>query len=99
MSTELVCPSCGCTPEDINQTHRLGCAECYTTFKEPVQLGIQKYQFGDKHAGKAPSAWTSKIKVREMEEALKKAVSEERYEDAAELQKAIAGVTDEHSES
>ncbi len=59
---------CGCTEEDILQSGRFGCSECYKTFSNLVNAYVQKLG-GKTYAGKMPEHVTSKgVKIPTMED-------------------------------
>ena len=49
------CPSCGTTVEEFRMTGLLGCADCYTAFREEILPTIRYIQGTTRHEGKAPS--------------------------------------------
>ena len=49
------CTSCGATLEDFRLTGLLGCADCYSVFREELMPTIRYVQGKTKHSGKAPS--------------------------------------------
>lgn len=51
------CPACGTTLEDFKNTGLLGCAHCYTAFREELTPTVRYvHQGGVRHEGKSPSA-------------------------------------------
>jgi len=50
----LACPRCGFTQADFKKTGRLGCAECYVTFKEGLTGLLKSMHKGSRHVGKTP---------------------------------------------
>ena len=99
----LKCNSCGNTFDDILKTGRLGCQNCYDTFEEQINPIIRRIQGADRHIGrigkisdnKVVSSEEAKPETKEVSELeklkqdLKKAIEEERYEDAAKLRDKI----------
>jgi protein arginine kinase activator len=51
----LACPRCGFTQADFKKTGRLGCAECYETFKEGLSGLLKSMHKGTRHVGKTPA--------------------------------------------
>lgn len=49
------CPVCGTTLEDFRHTGLLGCAFCYTAFREELLPAVRYAQGKVRHEGKAPS--------------------------------------------
>ena len=109
MSTEQKpskCPTCGYTQADFKKSGRLGCPDCYVTFEDGLNQMLRSMHKGLKHTGKAPKNYRNtrelEAKSKKLEKELKKAVKEERYEDAAvirdslkELAETIHGVETE----
>lgn len=50
----LACPQCGFTQADFKKTGRLGCADCYVTFKEGLAGLLKSMHKGSRHVGKTP---------------------------------------------
>lgn len=98
------CPSCGCTVSDIINSGRVGCADCYDKFEDKLMPSIEKIHGRTKHIGKNVT-YTSAINssedevpknsVETLKEELKKAVQEQRFEDAAVLRDRIKGMNKE----
>ncbi len=87
------CPSCGFSQADFKKTGRLGCSECWNTFEEQLEPLLKAMHKGDRHVGKIPSraAHTQVVsdKIKQLTDALHKAVKEEKYEEAAEIRDSI----------
>ena len=49
------CEGCGTTLEEFRHTGLLGCAACYTAFREELLPTIRYIQGKSQHEGKAPS--------------------------------------------
>lgn len=84
---EKVCRVCGMTYEEISKTQKIGCAECYYTFKEEFQKTLKKYGITGLYQGSFPkklkgyrSTLTSRV---EMQFKLEAALEAEEYEKAA----------------
>ena len=86
---ELVCPACGFTQAQLKKIGRMGCPECYGTFREGLDSLLKSMHKGTKHIGKVPHRQVTEAKaargLASLREELAKAVKEERYEDAARL--------------
>ncbi len=52
--SELTCAGCGLVYEDFRKFGRLGCGECYVSFKEHLAGLLKKIHGSNKHLGKAP---------------------------------------------
>ena len=73
---QLKCDSCGSTFEDIIDTGRYGCPNCYDVFEDRMDPILKKLQ-------------GAQSKMDTLQEELKKAIKEERYEDAAKIRDEI----------
>ncbi|MBI5202261.1 MAG: excinuclease ABC subunit B, partial [Elusimicrobia bacterium] len=86
----LQCSTCGLKWTRFEETGRLGCADCYESFR--VSLGdlLRRVHGSDQHRGKLPKG-SREAKQREnrrdelarLERALKAAIDGERFEEAA----------------
>lgn len=101
---ELKCEDCGYTFEDIANTGKLGCGNCYNVFESKLDPIIRKIQGANQHTGRTGKILDNKItnnqekqekqekvenKKEKLQEELKKAIKEERYEDAAKIRDEI----------
>lgn len=90
---DVTCPACGFTQAQLKKIGRMGCPECYTTFREGLDNLLKAMHKGTKHVGKIPQRLTAesqKLKsLSQLREELDAAVREERYEDAARLKSDI----------
>ena len=91
------CELCGSTIEDISKTGRVGCANCYETFKTELGPTLLRIHGRVEHIGKRPkkdinskeisSEMTENIErkddILELKEQLKNAIMTENYEQAA----------------
>jgi len=53
----LKCPRCGLAYEDFRKFGRLGCGECYTSFKEHLTGLLRKIHGSNQYLGKTPSGY------------------------------------------
>jgi protein arginine kinase activator len=92
-STEDRCPGCGLTYSDFREQGRLGCARCYTTFREPLKPLIRRLQGSVQHVGKVPRRHKGRAKLRynleSLRRQLKEAVAKEAFEKAAKFRDQI----------
>lgn len=85
----LTCDCCGSSFNDIVNSGKCGCAQCYTTFYDMLLPYLKRAQYGGfNHKGKLPHKLdvqfkTSIEKVDELRELLKEYIEAERYEEAA----------------
>jgi protein arginine kinase activator len=87
------CAVCGLTYENLKKTSKLGCAECYVTFKNELNYIIKNIQGSNTHEGKFPKRggqeFIQKREVEILKAKLKKAVEDEEYEVAARIRDEI----------
>lgn len=101
---KLKCDNCGFTFDDIANTGRVGCAECYTVFEDRLDPIIRRIQSSNRHVGRLgkvidhkienkqqekSSNTNSKSKIEILKENLKQAIKEEKYEEAARIRDEI----------
>ena len=88
----VACPGCGGTLQDFRETGRLGCAQCYEAFEEPLKELMRRLQGSTHHTGKVyqgpgtPSpAPATPEPTRRLKERLRQAIEGEQFEQAARL--------------
>lgn len=83
------CMSCGFSQADFKKTGRFGCSQCYDTFAEGLENMLKGMHKGTEHRGKVPAhllkARLRDDEMKKLQRDLKKAVTDENYETAAEL--------------
>ena len=91
-----VCEGCGLSFSHFRQTGRLGCSECYKTFKVPLESLLKTIHKATRHTGKKYQKTKEVDQKKVLQEELKclqkdlqAAVEEEKYELAAELRDQI----------
>jgi protein arginine kinase activator len=86
---DVTCPACGFTQAQLKKIGRMGCPECYSTFRDGLDSLLKAMHKGTKHIGKVPHRLVIEGQVNDklssLRDELATAVSEERYEDAARL--------------
>lgn len=91
----LVCPVCKTNLKEFKTTGKLGCPNCYETFREEILKIVKRIAPKEKHNQDVVKVKPEKIKqtkeekIAELREEMKQAVIEERYEDAAKIKKQI----------
>lgn len=89
----LTCEQCGMTYAEFQKCGMLGCAECYKTFKTPLDALLQRVHGNTQHAGRIPGGVRSGVSIRmnidRLKQRLQKAIAEEEYEQAAKLRDSI----------
>lgn len=102
---QIKCNSCDSTFEDIINTGRYGCANCYDVFEDRMDPILKKLQGANRHNGRLGKISNNNVKFEKTEEKgdknisknklnilqqdLKQAIKEERYEDAAKIRDEI----------
>ncbi len=91
--TAKACPNCGMTYEDFRKVGRLGCAECYTTFKRSLGSLLKRIHGSPLHLGKAPVRLLKPVKAKaelmELKRKLDNAIEREAFEEAADIRDQI----------
>lgn len=98
---EVRCKTCGLSYNDFINTGLFGCSDCYDTFAHPVNSLLKNLHGSTKHIGRKTNNVNEDKKIKEthantktkdennatqdLQKQLDKAVSEERYEDAARI--------------
>ena len=80
------CGCCGSTYEDIAESGRCGCPECYTTFYNQLLPCFKRVHGNTEHIGKRIDNSNKKTEtntIYELRELLKQLIEEENYEQAA----------------
>ncbi len=96
------CPSCGMSYDDFRKVGRLGCADCYPTFKRNLGSLLKRIHGSPMHVGKSPSrllrpaAKGAKAELQELKRNLERAIEQEEFEAAAALRDQIRRM--EHQE-
>lgn len=111
----LKCNNCGSRFEDIANSGKLGCGNCYEVFEERLDPIIRRIQGANRHVGRIGKIIDNKIdqkignqtssqkeetknqtepirkgnEVEKLQEQLKQAIKEERYEEAAKIRDEI----------
>ena len=105
----LTCNNCGYTFDDIVNTGKLGCLNCYDVFESDLDPIIKRIQGTNRHVGRIGKIIDNKIdkkynkgkteentakkeektRLEQLQEELKTAIKEERYEDAAKIRDEI----------
>lgn len=87
------CSRCGLTYSDFKKIGRLGCGQCYDTFKESLAPLLKRVHGSNEHVGKSPTkagkAMPATQQLRQLRERLQKAIRREEFEEAAKLRDRI----------
>lgn len=98
----LVCSSCGLNYEDFRKFGRLGCSQCYVSFKEHLSGLLRKIHGSNRHLGKTPyslqgeaspiptpAALLASENLEDLRKQLQSAIAAEDFEKAALLRDKI----------
>ncbi len=87
------CPNCGLHFNEIAQTGKVGCAQCYETFYEEFLPSIQRIHGKTAHNGKVPRSAGARLRLRSeidtLKNQLKTAVDSQEFEKACEIRDRI----------
>lgn len=89
------CPKCGSTFNDISKTGKIGCADCYNTFREELVPIIKRIHGNTTHVGLSNHVVHKNETVDEctkLRNELKIAIENQEFERAAELRDKIKGM-------
>ena len=94
---KLVCPNCKLTFEEFTRQGRFGCGGCYKAFRHRLEQIMRKIHGASLHRGRNPQMDTSSqalpIKEEErLEMELRKAITEEEFERAAEIRDKLKSI-------
>lgn len=97
------CPVCSSTFSAIAKTGKVGCAECYKTFKDELLPYLKRVHGSTVHTGKVPNSAPLIVKpevptIEELRLELNRLVSEEKYEQAAVIRDRIREMEGEGNE-
>ena len=92
-TAQKTCPTCGMSFEDFSKSGRLGCGNCYESFKASLLPLIKKVQRSTQHVGKTPlltdKSGKIRVKIQQLQNQLRQAVEREDYEEAAKIRDEI----------
>ena len=93
-SRTLHCEKCGNTFNDIVNSGKIGCADCYTTFYDKLLPSLQRIHGKTRHEGKNPTIIKAEVTnvenpIEDLEEQLRIAIDEQNFEKAAQLRDKI----------
>lgn len=87
------CECCGASFSDIAQSGRVGCSECYTTFRNELIPSLNRLHGKAIHIGNTPSSEkaeeTPEEKIKNLKNKLSEAIAAEEFENAAKLRDEI----------
>lgn len=87
------CKFCGATENEVAQSGRAGCAECYEVFSDMLMPYIRRIHGNTEHTGKVPAGASAELAARRRAEQLKtelqRAIEAQEFERAAKLRDEI----------
>ena len=91
---KVKCPNCGMKYSDFKKIGRLGCGECYNTFRKAMLPLLKRIHGSSQHYGKAPTkikkaVVKTKTEIEDLKAQLQKAIQMEAFEEAARLRDKI----------
>ena len=99
---DIKCPGCGLTYEGFKSLLKLGCSDCYNTFRNQLTAFFKNMQGNVAHTGKLPvKSGAQLIKLREadhLKKHLKKLIDSEEFEEAAKIRDKIKALTNNEVE-
>lgn len=97
------CASCGLTFADFKKIGRLGCGECYDSFKRYLGPLLKRIHGSGQHLGKSPFKVTKVLKKRidlqDLRQKLQKAIETEAFEEAAKIRDQIRELEKKQNET
>lgn len=95
--SKLQCTNCGMTYDDFRKFGRLGCSQCYDSFKVQLSTLLKKIHGSNHHLGKTPvkipQGQRRKMEsLHELKNVLQQAIQVEDFEKAAELRDKIRNI-------
>ena len=99
---ELTCKRCNLSRSEFSKKARLGCPECYKTFKVELKSITHAMHHSMNHIGKVPSKQEKSIKISSkinfLKKEIEKAVKNEDYESAAKFRDEIKNLINNTNE-
>ncbi len=88
-ATRVKCASCGLTYADFKKIGRLGCGECYSSFRKYLTPLLKRIHGSNLHVGKSPlkvaKVLKKRIDLQELRNRLQEAIEKEEFEEAAKI--------------
>lgn len=90
---DVVCPVCKTSLREYKTTHKLGCPNCYESFRDEVKAILARTAPNTSHKAEISNSKGKKEskqdKIAALRAEMAQAVKEERYEDAGKIKKQI----------
>ncbi len=93
------CPTCGMTLREVSDTGRMGCTDCYDTFRDYLRRLLPRISGNKAHTGKVPRAGKKETAddIGALKEKLAKAIQTENFEEATVLRDKIRALEAEQN--
>ncbi len=88
-ASQKICKNCKSTMQDIQNSGRLGCSECYKAFEDLLLHPLKDIHGSNRHRGKIPKKRSYSNEAEQLKEELARAVEAQNFERAAELRDKI----------
>ena len=83
---KVICPVCYLSLAEFKRVGRFGCSNCVRAFKPHIKNLVKQIHQSDKHVGRKPQPGDKKgFEILKLLEELKKALTQEAYEEAAKI--------------
>ena len=96
-----ICPTCNMPYSDFLKTGKLGCSDCYSTFRNRLKRPLKQIHGTFEHIGKSPKRNGGKFmldkKISVLESELNAAVLKQDFETAAKLRDEIKALKSDNS--
>lgn len=94
---DIECSRCGTTYKNYRKTGMVGCAQCYSDFREPIEKTLSRVHGHTQHVGRVPGGadkqLSMELKLEKLRQQLKHAIFQEEYEAAASLRDQIRALS------
>ena len=94
---DITCSRCGTAYAQFRKSGMVGCAQCYSDFREQLESMLSRTHGHTQHVGRVPGGadrqLSMKLKVEKLKKDLGRAIAEEEYETAASLRDQIRALT------
>ncbi len=99
-TSDEICPACGYTLADFEQTGIFGCDVCYSTFGEDISILLRRIHGSSQHIGSRPKSKRVILPESDLEKLrhdLSQAIQQEQFETAAKLRDMIRDIEREQA--
>lgn len=94
---QIECAQCGTTYEQYRKSGMVGCTQCYSDFREPLQAMMSRVHGHTQHVGRIPGGadkqLSIRLKIEKLRQELNRAIEQEEYEAAASLRDQIRALS------